>query len=150
LIYYLDGYNYLFLSGKKEDPLELSRGEVLDEFSLKVKHLDLIVVFDSHKDQGELSRTYYKNIEVVYTTHNQTADDFILERIALSKTPYKISVISNDKKLLKEAQNLKAHTYSFESFLKKINKKRNGFNEKRGSASFGSSEQDYYLKKFEE
>ena len=85
---------------------------------------------------------------MVYTTHNQTADDFILEKIALSKTPYKISVISNDKKLLKEAKNLKAHTYTFESFLKKINKKKAGLNDKRGSASFGSSEQDYYFKKF--
>lgn len=149
MIYYLDGYNYLFLSGKKEDPMESSRSEVLEEFSSKVKGLELIVVFDSHKDLCELSRTYYKNIEVVYTTHNQTADDFILERIALSKFPFNISVISNDKKLLKEVLNLKAHAYSFEKFLKKLNKKQKTSHEKSNSEQFGSFEKDYYLKNFE-
>ena len=79
----------------------------------------------------------------------QTADDFILERIALSKFPFNISVISNDKKLLKEVLNLKAHAYSFEKFLKKLNKKQKTSHEKSNSEQFGSFEKDYYLKNFE-
>jgi len=148
LIYYLDGYNYLFTRGKKEDPLQSSREEILEEFSCRVKDLSLVIVFDAQHDPSEFSRTYYKNIEVVYSSHNQTADDFIIERITHSKTPYNITVISDDKKLLKEVRELKGCTYSFEKFLKRLNKNKNDLDDKSNAKKFGSQESDYYIKKF--
>lgn len=148
MIYYLDGYNYLFTRGKKEDPLHTSREEVLDEFSERTKDLNFIVVFDAHHNPHEISRTYYKNLEVVYTSQEQTADEYILERVSLAKVPYNITVISNDKKLLNAATELKARIFSFEKFLKKISRTKRDFNDKSNSKKFNSYDQDHYYKKF--
>ena len=139
MIYYIDGYNFLFTQGREQDPFESAREDVLDYFSERVvEGHNLVIVFDAHSSHGEFSRTYYKNIEVVYSAHGQTADEYLIEKVQFSKKPHEMTVVSNDKKLIKEIKDLRAHGLSFDGFFKKLNKKRKPQSEKPNPSGFGS------------
>lgn len=149
MIYYVDGYNYLFTQGIENEALEFSREDVLRFFSEKALNLQLIVIFDAHKQHGVFSRTFYKGIEVVYSSYNQTADEYIIEQVQHSKNRQEITVVTNDQGLVKEIRKLKAHAISFEYFFKKMEKKKPKPCEKIHSKQFGSKEFQKYLKDFE-
>ncbi|MCH9632189.1 MAG: hypothetical protein S4CHLAM6_05190 [Chlamydiae bacterium] len=148
MIYYIDGYNFLFTQGREQDPFECAREEVLEYFSEKISDQKLIVTFDAHNSHGQFSRTFYKNIEVIYSAHDQTADDFLIDQVRFSKKPDDITVVSNDKKLIKEIKTFRAHGLSFERFFQKLNKKKTPPSEKPNPGGFGSHQMAEYLKKF--
>ncbi len=110
--------------------------------------MKLRVVFDAYKQPEGLSRTFYQNLEVIYTPFNQSADAYIIERVELGKDPSQISVVSNDRNLIKESSLLGALTYSFEAFLKKIEAKVTSKDSHKNIQSFNSQDYDYFLKEF--
>lgn len=123
--YYIDGYNYLFLLNKEEKSFEDQRESLLNEFATLLMDFKarVIIVFDAYKTHGEKSCINYKNLNVVYTPHNQSADDYLIERVELSKVPKAITVVSNDKRLLKQVSYLSGSISSFETFLAFVKKK---------------------------
>lgn len=149
MIYFIDGYNFIFALGKERDRIEISRVEILEEVSKKSEGLKVVVVFDAYNDLKEMSRCDYKNIEVIYTSPGQSADEFLLDQARLSKHPEQMTIVSNDRKLLKELVLLRANTLSFSSFFKKIKKIKGKRPEKPQSNHFCSKDYEYYLKKFD-
>lgn len=153
MIYYLDGYNYLFLYGDNSDPLNIARIRVLDLFCEKANasKIDLTIVFDAHHQHGYYSRLNYQNLTIVYTAKGQSADDFILDEIHFSKQRSSITVISNDKALQKKVSELKAISISFQNFFKKLDKeicKQNIGKGDKLTDKFNLNDEDYYLNKF--
>lgn len=149
MIYYVDGYNYLFTQGIERELFESSREEVLDFFSTNAHSFKIIVIFDAHKQRGVFSRVFYHGIEVVYSSYEQTADEYIIEQVLHAKKPHELAVVTNDQGLAKEIRRLKAHPISFENFFKKIEKKKPKPNEKANSKQFGSKEFQKYLQDFD-
>lgn len=149
MIYYIDGYNYLFTQGLEDDPFEQSRQEVLEFFAQNVKDLKCIVIFDAHKAHGGLSRTSFENLEVVYTSYDQTADEYILEQLRYIKNGNEITIVSDDRRLLKQAKEFSAHTSSFDKFFKKLIQRKTKTEDKSSSKTFGSKEFQKYLKDFD-
>ncbi|MBN2479749.1 MAG: NYN domain-containing protein [Parachlamydiales bacterium] len=118
--YYIDGYNLLFQLFHCDKKLEIQRNLVIDFLKESCLHLDLNieVVFDGHKSESPMpNRDYFDHLDVIYTPKNQTADDYILEQIFLSKTPSKITVISSDKHLTKTAKSMNSSAMSLTGFL---------------------------------
>lgn len=150
MIYFIDGYNFIFATDKEKSPIEVSRAEVLEDISEKSADVKVVVVFDAYNDSKEMSRFDYKNIEVIYTSPGQTADEFFLEQVSFTKNLEQMTIVSNDRKLLKELALLRANTMSFSSFFKKIKKLKSKELEKPESSQFGSKDYEYYLKKFKE
>ncbi len=126
MIYLIDGYNLLFRlfhSGKK---FESQREVVIDFLQEKAIFLNINIhlVFDGYKQNQQLPNIlYYDNLKVIYTSKGQTADDYILEQIFLSKTPNQIIVVTSDNTLTIKAKQMHAQTKSIESFIDWISKK---------------------------
>lgn len=144
MIYFIDGYNFLFLQEIDPKNLESARVEILDFFVERAQErpYQFVIVFDAYKDKNSYSRVDYRNIEVVYTSHNQSADDYILEQV--HRLRHKCAVISNDKKLLQKAKLLNAEVCSFKEFLSRFTPKID--TEKKPTTL--SPDQKYYFEKF--
>ncbi len=144
MIYFIDGYNFLFLQEINPKNLESARIETLEFFLEKAKErpYQFVIVFDAYKDKNSYSRVDYGKIEVVYTSHNQSADDYILEQVY--RLRHTCAVISNDKKLLQKAKLLNAEVCSFQQFLSRFTSKID--TEKKPTSL--NLDQKYYFEKF--
>src|SRR3990167_6087851 len=101
-MYLLDGYNILFHFGKSEGCLESHREWLIQ--LLSSCHKKILLVFDAYNQEGLFSRTYQKKIEVVYTAHRQSADEFIIEMLHLREKKEPHIVVSNDRLLLQQCK----------------------------------------------
>lgn len=128
MIYLIDGYNLLFRVFHSEKKFETQRDLVIEFLQEKASFLNLNIylIFDGYKKDQDLSgRAYYDHLKVIYTPKGQTADDYILEQIFLSKTPSKIIVISSDKALIQKSKQMQAQAKSIDTFLDWLYKKEN-------------------------
>ncbi|MFA6119605.1 MAG: NYN domain-containing protein [Parachlamydiales bacterium] len=132
MLYLIDGYNLLFRLFSSEKKIEVQRNLLIDFLEEKATNLNLKiqVIFDGHHQNSELpNQSYQNNIKIIYTPKDQTADDYILDKIFLSKTPSQLIIISSDKSLLQKAKQLKAQTKTVESFLSFISLSEDKINE---------------------
>lgn len=94
--------------------------------------LDVTLVFDGRqKDPAEAIRGHLDQLEVIYTPHHQTADEYILKEIEDSLSPNEETVVSSDRELTGKAKQIGAHTQSIEGFLSFLTKKRKKITVKR-------------------
>jgi predicted RNA-binding protein with PIN domain len=144
--YYIDGYNFLFRLSKKHFPLEKKRQEILIILNRLFKALKLkaTIVFDSSDQSREYaSRSHFDFLEVVYTTKNQSADDYILQEIHGCEFPKQKMVVSSDRELTGRCKQKGANVLSIEEFIEFIVKKK-GKQKKSSSAQgiFQTSEEE--------
>jgi predicted RNA-binding protein with PIN domain len=133
MLYLIDGYNLLFFLFHESKKLEAQRNLLIDFLKKKNKNLKLKInlIFDAHNEPNKLSsQSYYKHLKVIYTPHNQTADEYILEKIFLSKNPTQITLVSSDKSLSIKAKNMKAKAMPVYDFLQFLDKKQNSLESK--------------------
>ena len=120
--YLIDGYNLLFrvVQGERTTSLQSLRKEIIESFnqlSLKQK-LNLSLIFDAARcAPTELTRGHYDALEIVYTAENQTADEYMIECVSVSKNPAQITVVSSDLKLGKQIRHYGAKTMLIGDFL---------------------------------
>jgi predicted RNA-binding protein with PIN domain len=157
MIYFIDGYNLLFRLFHSEKKLEIQRNLAIEFLQEKVSFLNLNIylIFDGYQKKQELpTRDYYKHLKVIYTPKDQTADDYILEQIFLSKTPSQITVVTSDNTLKKKAKQMHAHTFSIESFIawlyEKEKKRKKNKNEEKNNFIDTKSDIERLHKIFEE
>ena len=123
--YYVDGYNLLFRILQVGDNLKTQRKEATVDLEMKIHQLKLkaTLVFDSHFQEDDSTRTHYKSLEVIFTAKGETADDFILKKLKESPTPGEYTVVTSDKKLAYLCRILQGKTESVEDFLGWLNKR---------------------------
>lgn len=117
--YYIDGYNMLFRLMHSEEGLQSQREKIIYELNKKIALLkiDVSIVFDATYQIGDRTRSHYDQLEILFTDHGETADEFILEEICNSKSPRQETVVTSDKKLAILVRKKSAHTESVEEFL---------------------------------
>lgn len=101
------------------------RQKLIEELNLKVHllELDVTVVFDSYYQIGESTRSHFHNLEILFTSYAETADDLIVEEVKAEPNPRDVTVVTSDKKLAWFVRNCTAKTESVESFLKWLDKR---------------------------
>lgn len=132
MLYLIDGYNLLFKFFHSEKKFETQRNLIIDFLKEKssILKLKIHLVFDGYKQNQEIpSFCYFDNLKVIYTAKNQTADDYILEQLFLSKTPQKIIVVTSDNSLILKAKERHAQIKSIDSFIDFLSKKENAIQE---------------------
>ncbi len=84
----------------------------------------ITVVFDAFDKEKNLDmRTHYKDLEIIYATSKQTADEAILDTLERSKSPSNICVVTSDNDLARKAKVLKASILSLKDFLEFLRKR---------------------------
>jgi len=153
--YIIDGYNLLFKLFKTEKILETQRDDLILFLKEKNKLLktNILLVFDAHKEADQLTRySYIKGLKVAYTPKNQIADEYIEEKVFLSKKPYNLTIVTDDKKLKDSCKRLKAKVLSLDDFFLLIEKANIKKNKISSSKTFEETEENIerLLKIFEE
>lgn len=136
MIYLIDGYNLLFKFFHNEKKIEVQREAIIDLLKEKssLLKINIHLIFDGYKQNSELSnKRYFDKLKVVYTPKGQTADDYILEQIFLSKTPQEIVVITSDNHLKIKAKEMKAQVKSINAFIDWLSKKESQMKMKKES-----------------
>jgi predicted RNA-binding protein with PIN domain len=126
--YFIDGYNLLFFHLKPDLTLQKRREELIQILDEKFKLLKVkaTVVFDGfNTTEKNPNYLYFQSINVIFTSKNQTADDYILEQLMFIKNSSAITVITADKNFAQKARHLGAHTKTPKAFLLSIAKKPN-------------------------
>jgi predicted RNA-binding protein with PIN domain len=115
--YVIDGYNLLFRLLVPDNNIEAYR-ESLIKILLKQseeKKISMTVVFDAHHQKAEGYRTHKGRLEIVYTDFGQTADAYILSRLAPNCT-----IVTSDDHLARHVRNSGYPTLSIDKFIKLI------------------------------
>jgi len=128
--YIIDGYNLIFSLTESKDSLQVLREKTVH--SLKIlfakRKISGTLVFDgAHRRDEESGLSYPSPLTVAYAPKGQSADDYIVELLEISKNPKQCTVITNDKGLSRHAKSHRAHVLSnqdFISWLKKPKKKQ--------------------------
>lgn len=143
---FIDGYNLLFRLNGDHPTLQTGRDELILELHKRLAHQkkEATIVFDSAYTQGEGTHTSLAYLHIIYTAAKETADEWIYDRIRISKKPSQHTVVTSDRTLAKNIRRLGAKVLSLDTFLKALQKivlptKR----------SVHPPHTDYYLKIFE-
>ena len=125
MLYLIDAYNWLLrtsarekLSSKDLESWTQWAGELLEACSKRS-----LLVFDGTKSPDTLRRFQVKNLEVVYTTCGQTADEYILEYLSALK-PGTCKVVTSDRQLARSAKELGAETIAVAPFARILSDKK--------------------------
>jgi len=123
--YYIDGYNLLFRLLHAGENLRSQREILTQDLKKKVNllKLDATLVFDSHYQPDEGSRSHIDLLEIVFTAVGETADEYILQEVKEAKAPGQLTVVTSDKKLAWLARLRLANTISAEEFVAWLNKR---------------------------
>ena len=93
------------------------------EKKINLLELDVTLVFDSHYQKDDHTRSHFNSLEIIFTASGETADEFILQELKESKTPSQHIVITSDKKLARLCQLRLSKTESVEEFLAWLGKR---------------------------
>lgn len=121
--YYIDGYNFLL----REDiayELEKARNQFLQYLSDQAARLGLqvTVVFDASFAESLGARQHYRGLEILFTEAGETADEWILQKIARSSAARQSVVVTDDRQLRRLAGLLSAKTESVWNFRQRLGK----------------------------
>jgi predicted RNA-binding protein with PIN domain len=125
--YLVDAYNLLFRTLKKRSSLEKSRQSLIQELNEIIAEINLhvILVFDGAEEHLPLpTKGHFDAIEIIYTSKNQTADEYIYEEVTLSRTPAQLTVVTNDRELTGRCHQHRAKTMTIDEFLHLLFKKK--------------------------
>ena len=125
--YLLDGYNILFRERDSTGSLEEQRTRLFEKWNLYAEnlHLNITVVLDSHRQEGELQRHHFHSLEIIYTDFAQTADDWIIEYVEHipSNKRRQLTVVTSDRSLMQKVRLEQVAVLSVSSFFKEIERK---------------------------
>lgn len=123
--YYIDGYNLLFRLLGADDDFTKQRQQLIEDLNAQIQNLelDITIVFDSQFHESESTRSHFQNLEIIFTSIHETADDRILKEIKASRDPCKQTVVTSDKKLAWFARRCSAKTETVEQFSNWLNKR---------------------------
>ena len=123
--YLIDAYNLLFRSPKNKKSLEENRRSLIEEINTIAELLSLTVtlVFDGASEEMP-RQNHFQNIAIIYTSHKQTADEYILEEVEMAKRPSAITVVSSDSELTGKCKQLRAKVQTLRQFLDLCHKKK--------------------------
>lgn len=141
--YLVDAYNLLFRTLKKRRSLEKNRQSLIEELNAVAAELNLHVtlVFDGAEEHLPWpTRGHYDALEIVYTSKSQTADEYIYEEVALSRSPAQLTVVTNDRELSGRCHQHRAKTMAIDEFLHFLSKKK--IKKKRSKTSRGRAFRD--------
>ncbi len=123
--YYIDGYNLLFRVLDVDGEFQAQREAVLRDLATSAQLIDLsaTIVFDAHYQPGDVSRGHFKNLEVVYTSEKESADDYIHRSVMRIKNPRFVTVVTSDKKLAWLCRNHGSNIATIAAFLSWLDKR---------------------------
>ena len=119
-MYFLDGYNLLFTCFHSNHPLSSQRDAFIkwlqERFSSR--RIQGALIFDGDRNRkGESGRTYSSPLEIIYTSHHESADAYILEKLEGNARRSEITVVTNDRHLSRGVRALGTKTLKNEAFL---------------------------------
>jgi predicted RNA-binding protein with PIN domain len=123
--YFVDGYNLLFrLLSNPSDTLKESRDQLIDTLAEQIDllEMDVTLVFDATYTVADLSKSHRRYLEIVYTAHGETADEYILSELRSLDSRNQV-VVTGDNRLAWQARRLHAHTESVTHFLETVKKR---------------------------
>lgn len=125
--FFIDGYNLIFTLIDSKKSLQTLREEVIlylrKEFAQK--KIKGTLVFDgAHIRDEESGLSYPSPLVVAFAPKGQSADEYIVEKLELSKNPKIITVITNDRGLQRHAKALGAKIQSNHDFIAYLKKKK--------------------------
>jgi predicted RNA-binding protein with PIN domain len=122
MLFLLDGYNLLFRSGPPAKDFEAKRLQFIEEMEQQADQngIRMTIVFDAAQTPDLFVRSHYKSVEIVYSSENQSADDYILRLVEHSNRSSRITVVTNDNGLSRRARALGARSEGVEQFLSKL------------------------------
>jgi uncharacterized protein len=132
--YYIDGYNLLFRIMHAGEDLKKQRKVIIENLHeiISVLGLDVSIVFDSQYHEGEDTRSHWDQLEILFTSKGETADEFILQAIKRAPNPAKETVVTSDKKLAWLARRRLVKTETVEQFISWLNKRyKNKFRQRK-------------------
>jgi predicted RNA-binding protein with PIN domain len=132
--YLIDGYNLLFHLFHTNEKLEIQRNLVIEFINENAKYINgkIYIIFDAHKNINDIStKRYFNNLTIIYTPQDQTADEYIIERLNLSKNPSNKTVITSDKPLRLDCIGLKTNVKSIDEFIDFLDHKKKKVKEKK-------------------
>lgn len=123
--YLIDGYNVFFRTRGVKFPLEMSRNAFIEALyeSLSNRNIRGTVVFDSDPKESAYypQRTFSKDLEIIFSPMNQTADDYILEHLSTNRSE-QITLVTSDRHLAMESKELGANIVSVKEFFHLLSK----------------------------
>ena len=100
MYFLIDGYNLIFTLSCSKKSLQSLRQEVIQylrkEFARK-KIKGMLVFDGAHRRDEESGLSYPSPLIVAYAPKGQSADEYIIEKLEISKNPKIITVITNDR-----------------------------------------------------
>lgn len=116
--YIIDGYNLLFRIRYNGEDLHKERQSIIQEFTriIGLLEIDATIVFDAAYQLGDSTRSHIHNVEIVYTSEGESADDYIVQEIRTSPTPRQETVVTSDKTLAWRSRRKGAKTETIEEF----------------------------------
>ena len=121
--YIIDGYNFLFFYLSFDSSLQKKREEMielLDENLLDLK-IRATIIFDGFSNAHDnIERQYFNSLVVIFTGKNQTADEYIIEKLSVTENNNEETVITGDKSLALKSKQLGAHVLTPKNFVKKV------------------------------
>ncbi len=152
----IDGYNLLHAINKsferetELDDLRLCRS--IGQY-LKITGETGRIVFDGIGPPEKTGFDYIRNLEVIFTGQRTDADTVIENEIKTSTAPKNLTVVTNDRQILKAARKRKAATVKSETFWSNICKilQRSAKNPEPQQKTKGlsQSETDQWMKFFD-
>jgi predicted RNA-binding protein with PIN domain len=127
LYYLIDGYNFLFSLLESKQSLASQRENIIlfikKQFALLNLNGELIFDGDRRRDE-ESGISYASPLQIVYSPKEQTADEYILEKLHLDKKKSHFTVVTNDRGLTANCRPFKVKILSNQDFLKWLQKKQ--------------------------
>lgn len=132
MYYWIDGYNLIFSLPTYSEAIKDFAGlrqrlirTLRKQFAKK--KISATLVFDgAHRRDEESGLSYPTPLTVAYAPKGQSADEYIVERIALASNPKEMTVVTNDRGLARHAKAAGAKVQpnqDFIAWLKKGTKK---------------------------
>ena len=120
--YIIDGYNLLFwLKGDRQNLESLRRSFIQDmDRKAELLKMEMTIVFDGHFQEDEQTRTHYRNLEIIYTSHGESADELIVSELESSLDVRKEVVVTSDRELSWRAKRLHAKTEKANEFYRTL------------------------------
>ena len=123
----IDGYNFLFrIEGLKKGSLEKKREHFIDilDQELACFKSTVFIVFDSAQQMSHFAQCAHReHLDILYAPKGQSADEYILELVEISRSPKTLTVVTSDTGLARQCQHMGARTISIEDFIALIVKK---------------------------
>jgi len=151
MYYLIDGYNLIFSLIESKESLKALRGKVIHSLQKQFgkRKISGMLVFDgAHRRDEESGFSYPSPLIVAYAPKGQSADDYIVEYIHVSKTPKQITVVTNDRGLGSHAKSGGAKVMGNDEFITWLHKRKKSTIVKEVKET--KQNIDRYLKIFEE